>query len=169
MMCVCVLHVNRHNVVHFYTPTLLPYCSPHTSNSRTLSICCIYTALSNPYKFSNTNRTHIRSLSCPRTLLLILLLLLLHLLLLLLLLLPLLLFLLYLLLLCHHLLLLPQWEVTTMAGMWNTLSAGLQIVQNKLDHVLESETTGEEKEEVSEYIVMLYQAFLSQCLERKGR
>ena len=52
-----------------------------------------------------------------------------------------------------------------MAGMWNTLSAGLQIVQNKLDHVLESETTGEEeKEEVSEYIVMLYQAFLPQCL-----
>ena len=57
-----------------------------------------------------------------------------------------------------------------MAGMWNTLSAGLQIVQNKLDHVLESETTGEEKEEVSEYIVMLYQTFLPQRLVlRKGK
>ena len=44
-----------------------------------------------------------------------------------------------------------------MAGMWNTLSAGLQIVQNKLDHVLENEPTGDEKEEeVSEYIIVSY-------------
>ena len=44
-----------------------------------------------------------------------------------------------------------------MAGMWNTLSAGLQIVQNKLDHVLENEPTGDEKEEeVSGYIIASY-------------
>ena len=45
-----------------------------------------------------------------------------------------------------------------MAGMWNTLSAGLQIVQNKLDHVLENEPTGDKKEEeeVSGYIIASY-------------
>jgi len=35
-----------------------------------------------------------------------------------------------------------------MAGMWNTLSAGLQIVQNKLDHVLDGEETEEKGDEV---------------------
>jgi len=38
--------------------------------------------------------------------------------------------------------------VDAMAGMWNTLSAGLQIVQNKLDHVLDGEETGEKEDEL---------------------
>jgi len=52
-------------------------------------------------------------------------------------------------------------EVGAMAGMWNTLSAGLQIVQNKLDHVLDGEETEEKGDEVRWQLCPIHDSFFT--------